>query len=194
MATKEMRAEAVAEANLALRLAGDDAFVLARSGQVLTYFGLECDRGASLVERAIGLNPNLSAAWLARGWISIMRAEPERAVESFETIMRLSPLDPLRPFFLTGIALAYWFEGRFEQGRELAKEIMQLVPHVQSFAAYIANCVAVGDLLEARKAGIRLLEFDPSFRLSRAAAIFLTRSPEYREKFDHALRTAGLPE
>lgn len=194
IATKEMRAEAVAEANLALRLAGDDAFVLARSGQVLTYFGLEYDRGASLVERAIGLNPNLSAAWLARGWISIMRAEPERAVESFEAIMRLSPLDPLRPFFLTGIALAYWFDGALRAGARACKGNHAACPACSVFAAYIANCVAVGDLLEAKKAGIRLLEFDPSFRLSRAAAIFLTRSPEYREKFDHALRTAGLPE
>jgi adenylate cyclase len=189
-----MRADAIAQANAALARANDDAFVLARCGQVLTYLGLEYDRGASLVERAVALNPNLSAAWLARGWMSIMRAEPERAVESFEMIMRLSPLDPLRPFFLTGIALAYWFQGRFEEGRALAKEIMQLVPHIQSFAAYIANCVALGDVVEAKNAAVRLLDFDPSFRMSRAASIFLTRSPEYREKFDHALRTSGLPE
>jgi adenylate cyclase len=194
MATPEMRADAIAQANAALAGANDDAFVLARCGQVLAYLGLEYDRGASLVERAVALNPNLSAAWLARGWMSIMRAEPERAVESFEMIMRLSPLDPLRPFFLTGIALAYWFQGRFEEGRVLAKEIMQLVPHIQSFAAYIANCVALGDVVEAKNAAMRLLDFDPSFRMSRAASIFLTRSPEYREKFDHALRTSGLPE
>ncbi|WP_247468357.1 hypothetical protein [Bradyrhizobium sp. 137] len=55
-------------------------------------------------------------------------------------------------------------QGRFEQGRKLARGVMQAVPHVQSFAAYIANCVAVGDLLEAKKAGIRLLEFDPSLQ------------------------------
>lgn len=56
------------------------------------------------------------------------------------------------------------------------------------------NSVALGDLPEAREAARRLLEFDPSFRMSSAAAIFLIRSPEYRKKFLDALRTAGLPD
>ncbi len=40
----------------------------------------------------------------------------------------------------------------------------------------------------------RLLAFDPCFRMSGATAIFLIQSPEYREKFLGALRTADLPE
>jgi TolB-like protein/class 3 adenylate cyclase len=189
-----MRADAVALANAALKLANQDAFVLARSAQALTYLGLEYDRGASLVEQAIALNPNLSVAWLARCWVSVMRADAERGIESFEKVMRLSPLDPLKPFFVAGVAHCHWFQGRFEEGRELAREAIQIRPHLQPFASYIVNSVALGDLPEAREAARRLLEFDPSFRMSRAAAIFLIRSPEYREKFLGALRTAGLPD
>ena len=189
-----MRADAVALANAALKLANQDAFVLARSAQALTYLGLEYDRGASLVEQAIALNPNLSVAWLARCWVSVMRADAERGIESFEKVMRLSPLDPLKPFFVVGIAHCHWFQGRFEEGRELAREAIQIRPHFQPFASYIVNSVALGDLPEAREAARRLLEFDPSFRMSGAAAIFLIRSPEYREKFLGALRTAGLPD
>jgi hypothetical protein len=40
--------------------------------------------------------PDLSAAWLARAARSIMRVEPERDIESFENMMRLSPLDLAR--------------------------------------------------------------------------------------------------
>jgi adenylate cyclase len=189
-----MRADAVAFANAALKLANQDAFVLARSGHVLTYLGLEYDRGSSLVEQAIMLNPNLSVAWLARCWVSVMRADPERGIESFERMMRLSPLDPLKPAFVTGVAHCRWFQGRFEEGRELAKEAIQLQPHLQPFASYIVSSVALGDLAAAREAARRLLDFDPSFRVSRAADIFLIRSPDYREKFLGALRTAGLPE
>ncbi|MEH2560555.1 adenylate/guanylate cyclase domain-containing protein [Bradyrhizobium sp. AZCC 2289] len=189
-----MRADAVALANAALKLANQDAFVLARSAQALTYLGLEYDRGASLVEQAIALNPNLSVAWLARCWVSVMRADAERGIESFEKVMRLSPLDPLKPFFVAGVAHCHWFQGRFEEGRELAREAIQIRPHLQPFASYIVNSVALGDLPEAREAARRLLEFDPSFRMSGAAAIFLIRSPEYREKFLGALRTAGLPD
>jgi TolB-like protein/class 3 adenylate cyclase/Tfp pilus assembly protein PilF len=194
IADASMRTDAVAFANAALKLTNDDALVLARSGQVLTYLGLEYDRGASLVEQAILLNPNLSVAWLARCWVSIMRADAERGIESFERVMRLSPLDPNRPFFVAGIAHCRWFQGRFEEGRELAREAIQIRPHIQPFASYIANSVGLGDLPEAREAARRLLEFDPSFRVSGAAAIFLIRSAEYREKFLSALRTAGLPE
>jgi adenylate cyclase len=194
IADASMRADALSLANAALKLGNQDALVLARSAQVLTYLGLEFDRGASLVEQAIALNPNLSVAWLARCWVSVMRADAERGVESFERVMRLSPLDPNRPFFVAGIAHCRWFQGRFEEGRELASEAIQLRPHIQPFASYIANSVALGDLPEAKEAARRLLEFDPSFRMSGAAAIFLIRSPEYREKFLSALRTAGLPE
>lgn len=194
IADSVMRADAVALANAALKLANQDAFVLARSGHVLTYLGLEYDRGSSLVEQAIMLNPNLSVAWLARCWVSVMRSDPERGIESFERMMRLSPLDPLKPAFVTGVAHCRWFQGRFEEGRELAKEAIQLQPHLQPFASYIVSSVALGDLPEAKEAARRLLEFDPSFRVSRAAAIFLIRSPDYREKFLGALRTAGLPD
>jgi hypothetical protein len=123
-----------------------------------------------------------------------MRADAERGIESFERMMRLSPLDPNKPFFVAGIAHCRWFQGRFEEGRELAREAIQIRPHLQPFASYIVNSVALGDLPEARDAARRLLEFDPSFRMSGAAAIFLIRSPEYHEKFLGALRTAGLPE
>jgi tetratricopeptide (TPR) repeat protein len=94
--TAEARAEAVRLARLASRAAGDDAFALARTGHVLTYLGREYDRGASLVEQAVALNPNLAIAWYCRGWVTMMCGEAERSIESFERMIRLSPLDPLR--------------------------------------------------------------------------------------------------
>ena len=192
--TPEMRADALGDANTALKLTNDDAFVLTRCAKVLAYAGQELDRASSLVERAVTLNSNLAVAWLDRGWISVIRAEPERAIESFEKMIRLSPIDPLRPFSLSGIAFAYFFLERYEEGRTLAKEIMQLFPHQQSFVSYIVNCVGGGNLSEATNAAAELLKFDPAFRVSRAEAIFPIRSPELREKFDGALRTAGMPE
>jgi adenylate cyclase len=65
--TEEMTAEAVRLANIASKQANEDAFTLARSGHVLTYLGHEYDRGASMVEEAIALNPNLAVAWYSRG-------------------------------------------------------------------------------------------------------------------------------
>ena len=77
--TAEKRAEAVRLAHSAWRAGADDAFTLARSGHVLTYLGGEYDRGASMVEQAVELNPNLAIAWYSRGWVSMMCGDAERA-------------------------------------------------------------------------------------------------------------------
>lgn len=188
------RADAMDDVNSALKITNDDAFVLARCAWVLAYVGGELDRGSLLVERAVALNPNLSTAWLPRGWISLMVSDPQRSIESFETVLRLSPLDPLRPFSLSGLAFGYFFLDRYDEGRRVGKEIVESFPHIQSFSSYICNCVGAADLIEAKRVAGQLMRFDPSFRVSRAASLFITRAPELRLKLDDAFRAAGLPE
>jgi adenylate cyclase len=189
----EMRADALRDANTALGITTDDALVLARCAHPMAYICQQFDRAASLADRAVILNPNLSSAWTSRGWISLMLAKPERAIESFENLLKLSPVDPSRPNSLSGIAFGYFFLDRYDEGRRTAKESMQPHPNHQAFATYIINCVGCGDVLEANSAAAELLKFDPSFRVSRASDIFPTSS-EMRNKIDNALRTAGVPE
>jgi adenylate cyclase len=190
-----MRADALRDAENALRITNDnDASVLAKCAHPMAYICHQFDRAAWMAERAVTLNPNLATGWNSRGWISLMTDKPDQAIESFEKTMRLSPHDPARPFALSGIAFGHFFLGRYDEGRRVSKEILQLFPHHQSFATYIANCVGAGDLGEARSATMQFLKFDTSFSVSRASAIFPMRSAEYREKFDNALRTAGVPE
>jgi adenylate cyclase len=192
--TAKTQTDALRDAESALSMARDDAFVLARCAHPLAYVCRQVDRAMLLADKATALNPNLSVGWLARGWISIMRAEAERAIESFENLLRLSPLDPLRPFSLSGIAFAHFYLNRYDEGRRIAKEIMELYPHHQSFGAYIVNCIGAGDIAEASSTASRLLEMDPDFCVSRAANIFVILASEQRKKFDDALRSAGVPE
>ena len=49
-----------------------------------------------MVEQAVALNPNLAVAWFSLGWVALMCGEAERAIEGFDRMIRLSPLDPLR--------------------------------------------------------------------------------------------------
>ncbi len=77
--------------------------------------------------------------------------------------MRLSPIDPTRPYTLSGIAFGHFFLDRYEEGRRIAMEILQVFPHHQSFATYIINCVGAGDLGEAKSAAAQFLKFDPAF-------------------------------
>jgi TolB-like protein/class 3 adenylate cyclase len=192
--TDEMRTEAIRLANLASKAANDDAFTLARSGHVLTYFGHEYDRGASMVEEAIALNPNLAVAWYSRGWVALMCGEAERAVESFERMIRLSPLDPLRVRAWSGVSFALLCLNRYEEGCSVAMKSIQITPDALALGAYISNAVRAGRGTEAREAGRQLLKLQPHFRASQVQEAFPIRLPELQDRITAALREAGVPE
>lgn len=87
----EHRPQAISLARRALRIGNDDAEVL--SWIVGTYFPLDEDLEASVavIDRSIELNPGSSFAWHMSGWLRAAAGESERAVEHFETAMRLDP-------------------------------------------------------------------------------------------------------
>ena len=192
--TDEKRADAIRIANLAATKGIDDAFALSRSGHVLTYLGHEYDRGASLVEQAVALNPNLANAWHSRGWVSLMCDEYERSIESFDRMIRLSPLDPLRVRAWNGIAFAFFSLSRYEEGFVSANKAIQFLTEAHSMGAYIVNAVRTGRTLEAREAATRLLKLQPDFRASHAQKAFPVRSQEIQDRIAAALREAGLPD
>jgi adenylate cyclase len=189
----EMRADAVRLANLGSKTGSDDAFTLAKSGHVLTYLGHEYDRGASMVEQAVALNPNLAIAWNARGWVALMCGEAERAIESFEPLIRLSPLDPLRIGAWTGSSFAFFHLGRYEEGRTSAMKSMQFSTDAHTLGAFVMNSVRAGRVAEAQEAVAQLIKLQPDFRASHAHEAFPIRSSTDRDRMASALREAGLP-
>ncbi len=191
--TAEKRAEAIRLAHLASRVGSDDAFTLARSGHVLTYLGGEYDRGAAMVEQAVALNPNLAIAWYSRGWVTMMRGEAERAIESFDRMIRLSPLDPLRAGAWNGSSFAFFCLGRYEDGCVSATKSIQVVADAHTLGAYIVNAIRAGRTTEAQQAAARLLRAQPDFRATHAVEAFPTRSSDLRNQIIAALREAGLP-
>jgi TolB-like protein/class 3 adenylate cyclase/Tfp pilus assembly protein PilF len=189
----ESRNDAVRLAYLAAKMGSDDAFALARSGHVLTYLGYEYDRGASMVEQAVTLNPNLGIAWYSRGWVSLMCGEAERAIESFERMIRLSPLDPLRGSAWNGSSFALSQLGRYEEGCETAMKSIQIMANAHTLGAYIVNAIGAGRTADAEQAAGQLLKRQPGFRASHASEAFPIRSAAERDRLAAALREAGLP-
>lgn len=190
----EALADAIRFAQLASRTGSDDAFTLARSGHVLTYLGGEYDRGAAMVEHAVALNPNLAIAWYSRGWVTMMCGEAERAIESFDRMIRLSPLDPLRVSAWNGSSFAFFCLGRYEDGCASATKSIQVVADAHTLGAYIVNAIGARRSAEAQQAAARLLRLQPDFRAKRAGDAFPTRSLDQRNQIIAALREAGLPE
>ena len=165
--TTEARAAAVRLAHRASEAGGDDAFVLARAGHVLTYLGHEYDRGASMVEQAVALNPNLAIAWLCRGWVTLMCSEAERAIDSFDRMIRLSPLDPLRISAWNGSSFALYSLGRYEDGCKSAMKSIQVVEDVHTLTAYIVNAVRAGHMTQGQRG--RRVNAKIATRLSRCS-------------------------
>jgi adenylate cyclase len=191
---KPLRDEAVQLVERAVRLGRDDAAVLARSAHIFAYLGHQYDRAALLAGEAVALNGNLAIAWHSQGWVRLMCVQPDLAIESFQRMMRLSPLDPLTNLARCGIAFACFQASRYEEGFEIAKTLVQMSPNAHSSGAFIVNAVSSGRVREAADEAVRLLEIEPAFRVSVGSDIFPMRSVEMQNKIAEALRKAGVPD
>src|SRR3546814_20395467 len=68
---------------------------------------------SDLLDRALVLDPNLSAAWYLSGFQRQARGDHDDAIRRFARAMRLSPLDPEMVRMQTGTAMAHLLAGRF---------------------------------------------------------------------------------
>ena len=160
----------------------------------LNYFVREQDYGATLLERALALNPNLMQAWYGIGWVRIRDGQPEGAIEAFARAMRLSPLDPFSFAMQYGIAYANFFAGHYDEASSWAEMALRAYQdHPGSLRVMAASNALAGRLEEARKTMTRLRELDPALRVSNLKSP--SRRPEDFAKMAAALlRKAGLPE
>jgi tetratricopeptide (TPR) repeat protein len=123
-----------------------------------------------------------------------MCGEAERAIESFDRMIRLSPLDPLRIGAWNGSSFALFHLGRHEEGCASAMKSIQLAANVHTLGAYIVNAVRAGRAAEARETVAQLLKLQPDFRASHVHEAFPIRSSDERDRMAAALREAGLPD
>jgi adenylate cyclase len=185
--------EAIKHLELAVKHDPDDAFVLAWGAHAFAYLAHDYDRAARLSEEAVALNPNLAAAWHSRGWIALMNANPDRAIQSFDRMLRLSPLDPLRTLAWCGTAFAHMFLNQYTAGCEQASKAIQVAANAHSLGAFIVNAMAGGRQSEARDAAQWLLRVQPKFRAVNARSTFPIRSDEWQQKIIQSLIDAGIP-
>ena len=185
----EERAEALRFADMAANLGTDDALALARAAQALVFFGKEYERGLAMIDRAIGLNPNLSTVWLIRGWINYMSSEIEEARNSFLRVLQFSERDPARIGACCGISWCCFYLGKYEEGCTWAAKALQKYANALYLLPLIMNATRAGRKDEARAATDRLLQMVPGFRVS---SVLTNRKAEFEADAADALRYAGL--
>jgi TolB-like protein len=188
-------AEGARLANRAVELGANDAVALTRGGHALAHFGGDLDRGIAAVDRALVLNPNLSAAWYLSGFQRISLGDHDDAIERFARAMRLSPLDPETFQMQTGTAMAHMFARRFEIASTWADKASRELPNILRVCAFSAASYAlIGRMEAARRAMQHVRRLGPALRISNVEDWVVLRRPEDLATFVEGLRIAGLQE
>jgi adenylate cyclase len=180
----------------AVALGKDDAVALAAVGFVLAFVVHDLDAGTGFIDRALVLDPNLSAAWARSGWARIWRGEPDIAIEHLARAMRQSPLDPLMPNMRATTAFAHFFAGRYDEACSWAQLVLQERPgSLNALHIAVAGNGLAGRLDQAQKALAQLRQLDPTLRvLNLRDRLGPYRRQEDLARYEEGLRKAGLPE
>jgi adenylate cyclase len=142
----EDRLRALAQERLqaALRLAPDDAEVLAIAAHVLSDLGGDTSAARALADQAIVVNPGHAHGWRASGSLRATHppAEPDIAAERLEHCVRLDPLSPRLALTLTGLGVARLGQRRLDDAIALFHQSAQLLPGYSTNYQWLALCHA----------------------------------------------------
>jgi tetratricopeptide (TPR) repeat protein len=105
----------------------------------------------------------------------------------------------LAPLFFaqTGIAIAHFMAGRYDEGSSWAKSAVLHRPNYRNAQFVLAACEAMsGRVEEARVICARLMQAKPDLRISTIIPKLKVgfRNSEVIERFAQAYRIAGVPE
>jgi TolB-like protein len=189
-------AESVRLARQAIEFGKDDPDALWMASFSLSLFAGEHATAASVVDRALALNPNSAHAWMASGWMACHQNQPRPAIEALERAIRLSPLDPLGYYFSGGLAFAHLIARQYKEASEWADRSLRELPRFTTVIRIkVVSRAHLGRIEEARNWVKRLIELLPRSTIAgwKANAVALL-SPEILAVYEEGLRKAGLPE
>jgi adenylate cyclase len=171
-----------------------DAFGQLALGSAYSVTGPQ-DKMVAALELAIECNPSLALAYGILGNFLATLRRPGEAIAALEKAMRLSPRDPFLFAFLSGVALAHFAAGRYEDAVDWARRSLRrrtdwMDPHHVLAASY----AHLGRLDEARAALAEAFRLQPGFSLDTFERIFTSADPDFTERYLGGLRKAGLKE
>jgi len=149
----------------------------------------------ALLARAVALNPNESWAWLFRSVVASHRGEGENAWNWASRACALSPLDPLRHYFDGLRSNAALVAERWDDAVRLAQRSLAVNgAHLPTLRGLAIAQVALGQLDDARRTGLRILAADPGFNLRDYLASAPADGAATRRRYVALLGEAGLPQ
>jgi len=188
-------AECVQLALRAAELGKDDALALAKAAHAISAVGGDVEGGASLIGRAIRLNPHLNGAWYVSGWIMLWLGKPEAAMQHLEHAIDLSPYDRLVFKIHAAKAYAHFLSGRYDAAAASASEALRERPnYLTALRVASASHGLGGRLIEGRQLMARMCQLDPGLHISGLAYQAPFRRDKDSRKWAGALQRVGLPD
>ena len=174
-------------ARRALQLADDDPGALANAALALSFFGEDVGAMIALVDRALAFNPSFARGRYIRGILGNIAGQPDLAIGSLESSLRLSPRGRFGQVF-NAIGVALFFAQRFDEALPKLLLAIQDDPDFPQPHRFLAACYAhLGRIDEARAAVARLRSITPVVVMDAT----LYRNAELREVLLSGLRMAA---
>jgi class 3 adenylate cyclase/TolB-like protein len=177
-------------------LHADKGFILHAQGRF--------DESIAEFERAFALDPALVAADGGLGNNYLLRGEFEKSVEYYDKAIRLSPRDPVLPYWYSGKALAHFGLKQYDQAIEWARRSIAGTPNnISAHGALIAAFALSAHQAESHEALQRYLAPPAAPKTIAAWKALESRffdehsappALEYRDRLIDGVRKAGMPE
>ena len=176
----------------ALELDDNNPLILAMAGQVHSFLLREVEYGASLLDRAIALDPNSASARYWAGGANMWLGKLDVATAHYNHALRVSPRDPRIFLAQVGLAMINLLNGNYEDGLAWARATVAQRSNFPNGHRAMAACLAMlGRIEEARTASAEAVRLNSRTSLINDAP---WRRPEHIERITTALHLTGMPE
>ena len=201
IADSETKDEDIRQANelvaRALAIDPDNFWAHQRKGQILLH-QRRFEEAIVEEETSLALNPSNTAAYEELGAANFYMGFPERAIENYERLIRLSPRDIEIPSVSYSMGTAYFMLGDLDRTIEWERKCLAAAPDHRLAGAFLAAAYALtGREAEARDALAEHLRRGGPKAVADWGKARASDTPRYlalRERLYEGLRKAGLTE
>lgn len=172
-----------------------NGLALAIGGLVHGYLRKDLATAGKLYDEALLANPNESLAWLFSATRHAYLGHGPEAAAASDRALRLSPLDPIRYFFLSLSSVAMLADSNAARAVELARESLRANrTHASTWRTLVYALVMQGDTEAARAAARELLAIEPQLTVESFLRRFPGSEGPMAQPWSSALRESGVPD
>jgi DNA-binding SARP family transcriptional activator/TolB-like protein len=181
-------------ARIAVSLDSGNGRALAMLAHNRTILRRAYDEALGLFDRALGSAPNDAEALMWSSPTFAYVGEADEAVRRAERAIALSPQDPFLFRFEHFLCIAHYAAGDYEQAVHWGRRSLRGNPHYTSNLRMTAAALAgTGRPQEAQPLVSKVLELQPSFRVTPMIAQQAFRDEGKRQQYGRHLVEVGLP-